>query len=99
MDECTAWFVEILKKEFDVEVNVSMDGEEAVQLYKDELDPDVFPELEKLEADPLTIRTYSYKDHEENEWIAGVILDQLSQKWVYIVILKNGVVQFYKMVS
>lgn len=91
MEEFVEWFVHMMKSEFDVEVQPERIGSESTELYHDEIDETLIPpnHLEKL-PDPLLFQTLIYIDEEENEWIAGIVINEFSKEWLYIVWLKNG---------
>ncbi|PUF87839.1 MULTISPECIES: hypothetical protein [unclassified Geobacillus] len=91
MEEFVEWFVHMMKSKFGVEVQPERIGSESTELYHDEIDEALIPpnHLEKL-PDPLLFQTLIYIDEEENEWIAGIVINEFSKEWLYIVWLKNG---------
>jgi hypothetical protein len=87
----TDWFVRTLKKTFNVAVTIDEVGYEAYEFYHEELDSYLVPEehLEKL-PNPLLFETLTYVDENRNEWIAGFVKDEETQKKLYEVWIKNG---------
>ncbi|MGE5661550.1 MAG: hypothetical protein ACM3X1_04810 [Ignavibacteriales bacterium] len=61
---------------------------ESVTLYQDELDNHMVPvEVIKSFSDPLTIMSASFADQEGNNWLFGIVIDELV--WRYAFCLKN----------
>lgn len=84
------WFVETMKKTFNIEVKREDVGYEAYDFYYEEIDELLIPaeHLEKL-PNPLLIETHSYVDDEGYEWIAGYVLEEGTRKKLYEVWIKN----------
>lgn len=91
MEEFVEWFVHMMRSKFGVEVHPEKIGSEYTELYHDEIDEALIPP-NHLEAipDPLLFQILVFVDEEENEWIAGIVLDEFSKEWLYIVWVKNG---------
>lgn len=85
-------FKTYLEKEYGIKVEISDSGWEAVTLYHEELDPDVFPtEILTTLPDPLLFLTSSFDDSEGNEWIFCLVTKNGdSSIWLSAFCLKNG---------
>lgn len=85
-----------LTEQFGVTVDTGRLGEEAVQLYSEELDGDIISTavLEKL-PDPVVFQTYSY--NEKSEWIIGIALEAETNNPLFLVCLKDGVRVYEKL--
>ncbi|RYG71221.1 hypothetical protein EU245_14810 [Lentibacillus lipolyticus] len=91
MDSATKLFVNHLKKAHGIKVNHEEVVSEAVTLYKEELDHEVFPtEYLKELSDPLLFVTMVYVDQQEQEWIFCLATKDDSHKWLHAVCLKDG---------
>ena len=85
------WFVETMKKMFNIEVKKEDVSYGAYDFYHEDLDYLLVPaeHLEKL-PNPLLFETLSYVDDEGYEWIAGFAPEEETRVKLYEVWIKNG---------
>ncbi|MCM3478953.1 hypothetical protein [Caldibacillus thermoamylovorans] len=93
-------FTNQMKIQFNLMVNVDEVSYEGISLFHDEIDESFIPRehLQRLQ-NPLLIETIVYTDKSNNEWIAGIVVDE--NKWLneYMVIIKNNKRVFYKFLN
>lgn len=94
------WFEERFKRVFQRVIKPNSISYEATQLEHEEIDTTIIPvsHLEKLPKTML-IQTYSAKDEQDNEWLAGIVIDEKTRELLYEFWLENGKViayDFYK---
>jgi hypothetical protein len=80
MEEFIEWFARMMRSKFGVEVHPEKIGSEYTELYYDEID-EALISPKHLEAlpEPLLFQTLVYIDEEENEWIAGIVINEFSK--------------------
>lgn len=84
-------FIRTMKKTFNIVVKKEDVSSEAYELYQEELDNLLIPaeHLEKL-PNPLICEFLFYTDENHNEWILGVLEEEVTRKKLYEVWIKNG---------
>jgi hypothetical protein len=85
------WFVWRMKKTFSIEVKDDEVSYEAYDFYHEDLDDLLIPaqHLEKL-PNPLLFETLVYVDEKGYEWIAGMVLEEETNRKLYEVWIRNG---------
>ena len=92
MERATEMFVNYLKRKHDTAIDGAELIWEAITMYQDEIDHELFPidNLERL-PDPLLFLTTSYVDQDEQEWIFCIVTEEENvHRWFYVLCLKNG---------
>lgn len=89
MDAATKLFVNYMKREHAVEVNVDDIFWEGVTLYHDEIDENLFPVKELVGLpDPLLFLTVVYDDRFDQNYIFCIAME--NEKWLHAVCVRNG---------
>lgn len=92
------WFLDRMANTFRANVSKHDLSYEAYMFYHEDIDDTIIPleHLSKL-PEPLLLQTYMYTDEKQNEWIAGIVIDQETRELLYEIWLKNGKSIIYEM--
>lgn len=92
------WFIDRMNKTFHVSVPQNNVSYESYLFYHDDIDDSLIPveHFNKL-PDPLLLQCYQYTDQWGNEWVAGIVIEEITRELLYEIWLKNGKAIAYEM--
>lgn len=90
------WFMDILKKEFAVEVSAEEIGVEATELGIDEVEDFIVPkELFENLPESIVYEIMIVEDEKKNVWVGAIAFYPNSPEWCIQAITKNGVIETF----
>lgn len=85
------WFINTMRKEFGVHVEITEIGYEALELYTNEVENFFVPsELFEEVPESFIYELMIFDDEEENVWVGAIAFFPNSPDWCLQVITKNG---------
>lgn len=82
-------FINFMQSRYNIKVDKSNIGSEAVNLYKEELESSLIPcDVLNEFPDPILFQLYTYQN--DNEWNVGIAVDEATYTSLFLICLKDG---------